>query len=166
MAHRNTVFHQLLQLVDRHVFKRIERERFPSQREYRTLNRWQQFGAMMFAQLAGVCSLRDTTRQFGAQVGRLYHMGLRAVKRSTLRMPTETALPNSSRPSLSSITRDAQQLLLKGSCISKTSSTPSTHRWWICAFPCSPGPSSAKPKEASSFTPSWIMMATFRPSCT
>lgn len=84
MAHRNTVFHQLLQLVDRHVFKRIERERFPSQREYRTLNRWQQFGAMMFAQLAGVCSLRDTTRQFGAQVGRLYHMGLRAVKRSTL----------------------------------------------------------------------------------
>lgn len=84
MAHRNTVFHLLLQLVDRHVFNRIERERFPSHREYRTLNRWQQFGAMMFAQLAGVCGLRDTTRQFGAQVGRLYHMGLRAVKRSTL----------------------------------------------------------------------------------
>jgi hypothetical protein len=84
MAHRNTVFRQLLQLVDRHVFNRVEHERFKSGRQYRSLNRWQQFTAMMFAQLAGISSLRDITQQFEGQAKRLYHLGLRAVKRSTL----------------------------------------------------------------------------------
>jgi hypothetical protein len=84
MAHRNTIFRQLLQLVDRHVFNRVERERFKSGRQYRSLNRWQQFTAMMFAQLAGNSSLRDIAQQFEGQAKRLYHLGLRAVKRSTL----------------------------------------------------------------------------------
>jgi hypothetical protein len=84
MAHRSTIFRQMLQLVDRHVFNRIERERFKSVRPYRSLNRWQQFTAMMFAQLAGISSLRDIAQQFEGQAKRLYHMGLRAVKRSTL----------------------------------------------------------------------------------
>jgi putative transposase len=84
MAHRNTIFRQLLQLVDRHVFNRVERERFKSGRQYRSLNRWQQFSAMMFAQLAGLSSLRDIAQQFEGQTKRLYHLGLRTVKRSTL----------------------------------------------------------------------------------
>jgi transposase len=84
MAHRNTIFRQLLQLVDRHVFNRVERERFKSERQFRSLNRWQQFTAMMFAQLAGLSSLRDIAQQFEGQAQRLYHLGLRAVKRSTL----------------------------------------------------------------------------------
>jgi putative transposase len=84
MAQRNTIFRQLLQLVDRHVFNRVERERFKSGREYRSLNRWQQFTAMMLAQLAGNSSLRDIAQQFEGQAKRLYHLGLRAVKRSTL----------------------------------------------------------------------------------
>jgi putative transposase len=54
-----------------------------SQRPYRGLNRWQQFTAMMFAQLAGVSSLRDIAQQFDGQAKRLYHLGLRTVKRST-----------------------------------------------------------------------------------
>jgi hypothetical protein len=84
MAHRNTIFRQLLQLVDRHVFNRVERERFKSGRQYRSLNRWQQFTAMMLAQLAGSSSLRDIAQQFEGQAKRLYHLGLRAIKRSTL----------------------------------------------------------------------------------
>ena len=84
MTQGNTIFRQLLQLVDRHVFNRVERERFRSGREYRSLNRWQQFAAMMFAQLAGISSLRDIAQQFQGQRKRLYHLGLRAVKRSTL----------------------------------------------------------------------------------
>lgn len=84
MAHRNTIFRQLLQLVDRHVFNRVERERFQSGRQYRSLNRWQQFTAMMLAQVAGNTSLRDIAQQFEGQAKRLYHLGLRAVKRSTL----------------------------------------------------------------------------------
>jgi putative transposase len=39
---------------------------------------------MMFAQLAGISSLRDIAQQFEGQAKRLYHLGLRAVKRSTL----------------------------------------------------------------------------------
>lgn len=84
MAHRNTIFRQLLQLVDRHVFNRVERETYKSGRQYRSLNRWQQFTAMMFAQLAGISSLRDIAQQFEGQAKRLYHLGLKAVKRSTL----------------------------------------------------------------------------------
>lgn len=84
MAHRNTIFRQMLQLVDRHVFKRVEREGYQSERPYRSLNRWQQFTAMMFAQLAGIASLRDIAQQFDGQAKRLYHLGLRSVKRSTL----------------------------------------------------------------------------------
>lgn len=84
MAHSNTIFRQLLQLVDRHVFTRVERTGFQGTRPCRSLNRWQQFTAMMFAQLAGVSSLRDITQQFEGQAKRLYHLGLRTVKRSTL----------------------------------------------------------------------------------
>ena len=84
MAQGSTIFRQMLQLVDRHVFNRIERERFKNGRQYRSLNRWQQFTAMMFAQLAGISSLRDITQQFAGHTKRLYHLGLRSVKRSTL----------------------------------------------------------------------------------
>jgi hypothetical protein len=84
MAQGNTIFRQMLQLVDRHVFNRIERERFKNGRQSRSLNRWQQFTAMMFAQLAGISSLRDITQRLAGQTKRLYHLDLRAVKRSTL----------------------------------------------------------------------------------
>jgi hypothetical protein len=44
-------FRQMLELVDRHVFNRVEREGFKSVRQHRSLNRWQQFTAMMPARL-------------------------------------------------------------------------------------------------------------------
>lgn len=84
MAHSNTVFHQLLHLLDRHDFGKIERNGFRPKRKYRTLNRWGQFVVMMFAQITGRSSLRDIVHQFQFQTARLYHLGIRPVKRTTL----------------------------------------------------------------------------------
>ena len=84
MAHSNTVFHQLLHLLDRHDFRQIEHNGFRPKRKYRTLNRWGQFVVMMFAQITRRSSLRDIVHQFQFQGGRLYHLGIRPVKRTTL----------------------------------------------------------------------------------
>jgi hypothetical protein len=84
MAHSSTMLSQLLQLVSKHDFKRIEEKGFKTGRKARCLTRWVQFVAMMFAHLSGRSSLRDITSQLGAQAFRLYHLGVRAVKRSTL----------------------------------------------------------------------------------
>jgi len=84
MAHSNTVFHQLLHLLERHDFRKIERNGFRPKRKYRILNRWGQFVVMMFAQITGRSSLRDIVHQFQFQTARLYHLGIRPVKRTTL----------------------------------------------------------------------------------
>jgi putative transposase len=84
MAHSSTIFSQLLQLVSRHDFRRIEEEGFKLGRKPRSLTRWGQFLAMMFAHLTARSSLRDIASQFGAQTRRLYHLGVKGVKRSTL----------------------------------------------------------------------------------
>jgi putative transposase len=84
MAHSNTIFHQLLQLLDRHDFRKIELNGFQPKRKYRTLTRWGQFVVMMFAQITGRSSLRDLTDQFQFQNRRLYHLGASIVRRSTL----------------------------------------------------------------------------------
>ena len=84
MAHSTTIFSQLLQLVSKHDFKRIEQEGFKPGRKLRSLTRWGQFVAMMFAHVSGRSSLRDIASQLGAQARRLYHLGVKGVKRSTL----------------------------------------------------------------------------------
>jgi putative transposase len=84
MAHSNTVFHQLLHLLNRHDFHKIERDGFRPKRKYRTLNRWGQFVVMMFAQITGRSSLRDIVHQFQFHAARLYHLGVLTVKRTTL----------------------------------------------------------------------------------
>lgn len=84
MAHSNTVFAQLLNLIDRHDFQNLENGQFKPQRKYRTLSRWSQFTTMMFAQITGRVSLRDISDSLQTQAGRLYHLGIGSVKRSTL----------------------------------------------------------------------------------
>jgi len=84
MSHSNTVLSQLLNLIDRHDFQKLENEQFRPQRKYRTLSRWSQFTAMMFAQITGRASLRDITDSLQTQAGRLYHLGISSVKKSTL----------------------------------------------------------------------------------
>lgn len=84
MAHTNTVLAQLLNLIDRHDFQKLENGQFRPQRKYRSLSRWSQFTTMMFAQITGRVSLRDISDSLQTQAGRLYHLGMGSVKRSTL----------------------------------------------------------------------------------
>ena len=84
MAHSNTILAQLLKLIDRHDFQKLEKGQFRSQRKYRTLTRWGQFTTMMFAQITGRASLRDISDSLQTQAGSLYHLGIQSVKKSTL----------------------------------------------------------------------------------
>ena len=84
MAHSNTVFAQLLNLIDRHDFQNLHEGDFRLQRKFRSLSRWGQFTCMMFAQITGRASLRDICDSLQTQAGRLYHLGISQVKKSTL----------------------------------------------------------------------------------
>lgn len=84
MAHSNTVLAQLLKLIDRHEFQKIHEGAYRPQRKYRSLSQWGQFTTMMFAQLTGRASLRDICDSLQTQTGRLYHLGISRVKKSTL----------------------------------------------------------------------------------
>lgn len=84
MDHGNTVLAQMLTLIDRHDFEKLESESFKPQRKYRTLNRWGQFTTMLFAQITGRASLRGISDSLQTQSRRLYHLGMTPVKKSTL----------------------------------------------------------------------------------
>ena len=84
MAHSNTVFHQLLHLLDKFDFEKIEQNGFKPRRRYRILDRWGQLVVMIFAQLTARSSLRDIVNHFDFQSAKLYHLGAGAVRRSTL----------------------------------------------------------------------------------
>jgi hypothetical protein len=77
MAHSNTIFRQLLKLLDRNVFDAIERNGYQPKRKYRSLTRWGQFVTMMFAHLTNRSSLRDIEDQFRIKTENLYHLGVR-----------------------------------------------------------------------------------------
>ena len=84
MAHCNTVLHQMLKLIDRHDFQKLEKDHFQPKRKYRRLNRWGQFTAMIFAQITGRSSLRDIADSIQVKASKLYHLGIVKVKKSTL----------------------------------------------------------------------------------
>ena len=84
MAHSNTVLAQLLNLIDRHEFQKLHTGPYRPQRKYRTLSQWGQFTSMMFAQLTNRSSLRDICATLQTQSARLYHLGFKQLKKSTL----------------------------------------------------------------------------------
>ena len=84
MAHPNTVFRQLLDLLPRHEFDAEAREHQKGQR-LRVMSRWAQFVALGLGQLGGLQSLRDIVSNLCAQPHKLYHLGVQAlVSRSSL----------------------------------------------------------------------------------
>ena len=84
MAHHNTVFRQLLDLLPRHEFDAEAREHQKGQR-LRVMSRWAQFVALGLGQLGGLQSLRDIVGNLCAQPHKLYHLGVQAlVSRSSL----------------------------------------------------------------------------------
>ena len=83
MSHCNTVFSQLLKLIDRHEFETLAKQHHRG-RSFRTASRWSQFVSMSLAQLSSRNSLRDIVDSMSAQAHRLYHLGSTPVARNTL----------------------------------------------------------------------------------
>jgi hypothetical protein len=83
MAHGNTVLAQVLKLIPRSQIEALDKVHGPG-RPSRVLSRWSQFGALVFAQLAGRHSLRDVVYSLASQAHALAPIGLRPPQRSTL----------------------------------------------------------------------------------
>jgi hypothetical protein len=91
MYEGRTIFSQLLDHLPRHTFRRLVK-RYRGDHRVRTFTCWDQFLAMVFAQLTYRESLRDIEACLGAIPERLYHLGFRcpAVARTTLADANET----------------------------------------------------------------------------
>jgi hypothetical protein len=90
MNQGTSVFSQILSLIDYNDFRRYVR-RYDGDQSVRRLSCWEQFLAMMFAQLTRRESLRDIEVSLAAHRKQLYHAGFRSpVKRSTLADANET----------------------------------------------------------------------------
>lgn len=90
MNEGRTVFSQVVDFVPRHTFRRRV-QRYRGDYGVRRFTCWQQFLAMLFAQLTYRESLRDIEACLAAAPERLYHMGFTGpVSRSTLADANET----------------------------------------------------------------------------
>lgn len=83
MRHQNSVFHAVLKHVPWHVFDRIVDE-FGADARVRRLSTRDQFVALLYGPLSGAQSLREIEGGLASHADRLYHLGARAVSRSTL----------------------------------------------------------------------------------
>ena len=82
MAHCNTIFHQMLKLIPRHHFAKLEAEHGTG-RKPRSFTRWSQLVHLISMQLTARVSLRDGIASLQARIKSLYHLGVQAVARST-----------------------------------------------------------------------------------
>ncbi len=83
MSHVSTPFSEILQLIPRHVFQKLEK-RHASGRSSRKFGFKEQFSFMAFFMLAASRSMRDALASLKAQSSRLYHWGLKNLSRSTI----------------------------------------------------------------------------------
>jgi len=83
MRHQNSVFHEVLKQVPWGEFERLVEVRRADWR-VRRLPTKSQLIAMIYAQLAGATSLREIVTGMASQSIRLYHLGAKLPKRSTL----------------------------------------------------------------------------------
>lgn len=81
--HSNTIMSQLLTLLPRHQFDQAVGEH-SGNRYVKKFTTWNQLTTLLYAQASGKNSLRDIQTALGTQEPKLYHLGLPAVKRSTL----------------------------------------------------------------------------------
>lgn len=81
--HSNTIMNQLLTLIPRHQFDQAVSE-YSGNRYIKKFSTWNQLTTLLYAQASGKNSLRDIQTALGTQEPKLYHLGLPAVKRSTL----------------------------------------------------------------------------------
>lgn len=83
MRHHNSVLHGLLKHIPWSLFDNLVDEHGADAR-VRRLSTKSQFVALLYGQLAGAASLREIETAISSHSARLYHLGARAVSRSTL----------------------------------------------------------------------------------
>jgi DDE family transposase/uncharacterized protein DUF4372 len=83
MHHQNTLLHDLGKAMPRWRFEQLAK-RSAADRRVRTLPCWSQFVALVFAQFAGITSLRELIAALASHTNRAYHLGLGPIRRSTL----------------------------------------------------------------------------------
>jgi IS4 transposase len=83
MQHHNSVFHTLLKHVPWHRFEALVDEH-RSDAGVRRLTTKSQFTALLYGQLSGTGGLRETITGLSSHALRLYHLGMKPVRRSTL----------------------------------------------------------------------------------
>lgn len=83
MAYNTTILGQMTDLISRLDFQTIVNKHKGDYRS-RHLKTWDQFIHLLFAQLSGRSSLRETLTGFNSVHQKLYHLGSKTVKRSTL----------------------------------------------------------------------------------
>lgn len=83
MKHINTVFNQLLRFIPKHRFDDAVK-RHQGNYRVRHLTCWNQFIAMLYCQLSGCQSLRHLESTFNSHRNQHYHLGVKAIRRSTL----------------------------------------------------------------------------------
>ena len=83
MRHENSVFHAMLKHVPWDVFDRLVEDHKADHR-VRRLTTKSQFVALLYGQLSGATSLREIEAGLQSHAARLYHVGARGARRSTL----------------------------------------------------------------------------------
>jgi hypothetical protein len=83
MSNYTTVFNNLLSFVPRYCFERIVNS-LKADKYVKTLKCWNQFTALLYAQVSGKDTLREIVQGLEVHDTKLYHIGLPQVKRSTL----------------------------------------------------------------------------------
>ena len=83
MRHHNSLMHDLLKMVPWSKYE-ASVEKHEADRGVRTLDSKSHLVALLHAQLSGAVSLREIETTMASQSARLYHLGVRAPKRSTL----------------------------------------------------------------------------------
>jgi len=83
MAYNKTIFRQMLNIISRLDFERIVNKHNGNHR-VRTLTCWDQYVHLIFGQFGNRHSLRDIVHSSNSQINKLYHLGSKTVKRSTL----------------------------------------------------------------------------------
>ncbi len=89
MGHCNTIMYQLQTLVPRHHFENLTKQ-YLGNRYMKSFSCWNQFAIMLYAQAGGKDSLRDLQNTSLAQEPKLYHLGIKSVRRSTLADANQT----------------------------------------------------------------------------
>lgn len=82
MSYYTTIFGQMLNLISRLDFRQVVNKHKSDYRS-RKLRTWDQFIYLLFAQLSGRDSLRETVSGINSIYNKLYHLGTTTVKRST-----------------------------------------------------------------------------------